>query len=122
MASGAEKRTRALVRERSGGICELGIPGVCLGAATNISHRQAKGQGGPWTAANCMDSCGSGTTGCHGWVEANPIEAASRGLRIASFVHESRISRAPVQMRTTQWPPDQYLLHEDGTITPCHFG
>lgn len=30
-------------------------------------------------AANKITLCGSATTGCHGWVEANPIAARLRG-------------------------------------------
>ena len=34
--------TRALVAERSGGRCEIGIVGKCTGAATDLHHRQAR--------------------------------------------------------------------------------
>lgn len=73
-----EKRTRLLTRERSGGLCE-----VCLiQRATNASHRKARSQGGLWSPANVVDACGSGTTGCHGWIEHNPEAARRLGLRL----------------------------------------
>ena len=61
-----EKRARELVYNRSDYLCEVRIPGVCLGRATNWHHRQAKGQRGPWAPSNGLHVCGSGTTGCHG--------------------------------------------------------
>lgn len=47
--------------------------------ATNFSHRVAEGQGGLWVPSNGLDLCGSGTTGCHGWLHREPTE--SRNLR-----------------------------------------
>ena len=63
---------RELVAARSDGDCEVAIPGVCQGRATTVHHRRKRSQGGGWGAANLLALCGSGTTGCHGWVEANP--------------------------------------------------
>lgn len=62
---------REAIEERSGGWCEARLPLVCMGAATNIHHRLPEGAGGPATMANLIHLCGSGTTGCHGWVEHN---------------------------------------------------
>jgi hypothetical protein len=76
-----EQEARRLVRERSGGICER-----CAAArATNFQHRQARGQGGPWTASNGLDVCGSGTTGCHGYMHAHPAESYERGWSVHSW-------------------------------------
>jgi hypothetical protein len=61
-----ERTARPLVRARSNGWCEVRLPGVCLGRATNQHHRKNRSQGGRWDAANLLDLCGSGTTGCHG--------------------------------------------------------
>lgn len=77
-----ETRCRELVRARSGGFCEIAIPGVCEGRAVSMHHRFKEGQGGGWDPANILDTCGDGTTGCHGWVEANPTDAELRGLWI----------------------------------------
>jgi len=35
--------------------------------------------------SNLLTLCGSGTTGCHGWVEAHPTDARARGLAVASW-------------------------------------
>lgn len=111
---GGEAKVRQVVRERSGGICEIFIPAVCRGRAENISHRKAVGQGGRWTTANCMDACGSGTTGCHGWVEDHWHAAHKMGLRLARSENPLDV---PVLMRTAQWPFGWYTLDDYGTIS-----
>src|SRR4051794_39579681 len=113
MSSSAEVSTRQVVRERSGGTCEIFIPAVCRGRAENISHRKARSQGGLWTPANCMDACGSGTTGCHGWVESHWEQAHKMGLRLS---RSQDPECEPVLMRTAEWPWGWYRLLDDGTI------
>lgn len=64
--------------------------GRCVGCgqpATNIQHRKARGMGGTRSVsvghpANGLPMCGSGTTGCHGWTEANPAHALALGWRL----------------------------------------
>jgi len=51
----------------------------------NLHHRQLRSQGGQNTAANLIALCGSGTTGCHGWVHAHPKSATALGLIVASW-------------------------------------
>jgi ribosomal protein L34 len=81
--SAPNRRIRAVVVERAGGRCEIAIPGVCLGVAGNIHHRESYGMGGrPGhvdTAAELLAACGSGTTGCHGWLEHNRAVARAAG-------------------------------------------
>lgn len=86
MATKAEKEARRLVRERSGGICE-----VC-GArpATNFQHRKAKSHGGPWSASNGLDVCGMGNaSGCHGYIHQNPNTACENGWTVKSWDDEA---------------------------------
>lgn len=94
--TGAQKRSkrrdatryaqaRAEVFERSQGRCEAQIEGVCAGRGTNAHHKHMSGQGGPDTPENLLWVCGSGTTGCHGWIHANPREAVELGLLVSSF-------------------------------------
>ena len=68
-----ERRTRKVVRARSGDLCErCGAPG------TNMSHRKPVSQGGLWEPANLIHLCGMGNaSGCHGWVHADPDGIAS---------------------------------------------
>lgn len=47
--------------------------------------------------------CGSGTTGCHGWVHANPMKARAAGLIVPTWV--TAVSEVPVQavLRSGWW-------------------
>lgn len=75
-----EKDCRILVRERSGGMCEVRQKDVCRGQGESMHHRNKAGQGGEWQPSNILHVCGDGTRGCHGWIEANPASARRRGL------------------------------------------
>lgn len=111
-------RCRRVVYERSGGLCEIALDGTCFNTATNISHRLAVAHGGLWIPSNCLHACGSGTTGCHGWVEQHPSVARDLGYRIPSWVPNDEILLKPALVRTAQWPRDWYLLADDGTLIP----
>lgn len=50
--------------------------------ATNAHHRRNRSQGGKDVLSNLILLCGSGTTGCHGWVTENPDWAEIRGYTI----------------------------------------
>lgn len=57
------------------------------GIAWSIHHRRPRGAGGTslaWVneAANQVIACGSGTTGCHGWIESNRREARAQGFLV----------------------------------------
>lgn len=70
-----EAKGRRAVLARCGGRCErCGTPGY------TVHHRRKKSQGGLWDSSNLLALCGSGTTGCHGWVEANPRSAMDLGF------------------------------------------
>ena len=54
------------------------------GFAWSIHHRRPRGKGGTslaWVgaAANLIVLCGSGTTGCHGWIESHRADARADG-------------------------------------------
>lgn len=57
-----EKKCRAIVKARSGGMCER----CGLRAAETMHHRRFRSQGGPWTPSNILHLDGDGTRGCHG--------------------------------------------------------
>lgn len=89
--TGAQKRSKrrkqiayALARsevfERSGGRCEAAVEHVCDGHGTQAHHVRRRSQGGTDTADNLLWVCGSGSTGCHGWIHANPQTATALGL------------------------------------------
>lgn len=83
-----EKTCRAIVYERSGWLCEVWIPGVCLGRASNYQHRKGKAhcrKDELWAPENGLHVCGSGTTGCHGYIHQHPRESYSKGWSVRSF-------------------------------------
>lgn len=55
--------------------------------AGSLHHRRPRGMGGDSRLetnlpANLLLLCGSGVTGCHGWIEDNRIEAKRLGLLV----------------------------------------
>lgn len=74
-----ESRCRDVVSERCGDRCER-----CGAPQYTCHHRWKRSHGGPWEPANIVALCGSGTTGCHGWVEANPAAAIRLGFWLKS--------------------------------------
>jgi hypothetical protein len=88
MSTKAENEARRLVRERSGGVCEL----CGSQRATNFQHRKARGHKGPWTASNGLDVCGMGNAfGCHGYIHQNPDTASEYGWTVKSWDDERTV-------------------------------
>lgn len=77
----------ARICERAGFRCER-CGASCLGTRGvnwSIQHRKARGMGGTRRVVTLADGallCGSATTGCHGWAESHPAEAAYEGWRV----------------------------------------
>jgi hypothetical protein len=74
------ERDRAIVYARSDGRCA----GCGRSSPLTVQHRRARGMGGTRRREvgehpNGVALCGSGTTGCHGWAEANPRDAELLG-------------------------------------------
>lgn len=98
-----ERRTRRVVKARSGGLCEL-----CGREATQMHHRRKAGR--DWTPANVLHVCGLGNySGCHGHIERNPTAAKEQGWWL--LPHQDPTT-APV------WVVERgrVLLLNDGTI------
>lgn len=109
MTSKITPATAALLQQRSDGICE-----VCGAArATNIHHRTPRGMGGTNRAIHTVEwllhLCGSGTQGCHGYIESHPEVAYSKGWKLRRLDTPAR----PVQYRQ-EW----VVLGPDGTVSP----
>ena len=88
-ATGPSRKTRRLVIDRDGGVCRM-----CGRAGTNVHHRRPRGMGGtrdPETnsPANLVLLCGSGTTGCHGWIESHRAEAMAAGWLVSKWADPS---------------------------------
>lgn len=56
-----------------------------VGRPYSIHHRKLRSRGGDDSLPNLVTLCGSGTTGCHGWVHANPEKATTHGWMVESW-------------------------------------
>jgi hypothetical protein len=87
MVTGFSQPVRELVMLRCGARCER-CGQFLFGVSSSIHHRRRRGMGGVSGAradvsnspANALVLCGSATTGCHGWAEANPTRAHDEGI------------------------------------------
>jgi hypothetical protein len=105
-----ERLARRIVRERSGGICE-----VCAVAyATNFHHRKNRSQGGGWCPSNGLDVCGSGTTGCHGFITAHPKLSYEYGYSVRMGLTDP--AQVPVRLAGRGWT----LLDPAGDYTSVY--
>ena len=59
--------------------------GVSLHVTSGSRHHRQRRREGDHSPANLVLLCGSGTTGCHGWVHAHPAEARSLGLIVSAW-------------------------------------
>jgi len=61
---------------------------LCGERASNWHEKLPRSRGGKRDSFNAVPLCGSGTTGCHGWVEANPAAAEAEGWWVRGwFLH-----------------------------------
>lgn len=105
--------TVRMVRERDDWRCAR-----CGGwGPLSTQHRVARGMGGsrqPWKnePANLLTLCGSGTTGCHGWIERRPAWAEAHGWSARQYVGD-QVWRIPV------WTWRGWVqLYETGLLAP----
>lgn len=97
----------------------------CLRCGTNIHdpscwpgrsghHRQLRRAADPdvrHSPANIVELCGSGTTGCHGWVHQHVAEAERLGLIVPLGID-------PLSTPVRDWQGRWLWLNQDGTATP----
>lgn len=96
--------TRAAVRERSGGRCEIRAA-ECAGLAHEQHHRRRRRDGGHGLS-NLLDACRS----CHAYAHANPRVARDAGWIVSAYETDP----AGVPIRSADgWT----WLHDDGTKT-----
>lgn len=75
-SSEVSQATRTAVLKRDGYLCQK--CGRTVGLGANLQHRRARAAGGRGDGygvnfpENLISLCGSGTTGCHGWITAHP--------------------------------------------------
>lgn len=110
-STGPSPETRLHVINRSGGACEKCGRTTTTGS---VHHRRPRGMGGTKhpaanDPANLLVLCGSGVTGCHGWVETHRDDAYARGLLL----------RTGMDAQTTPYLDDTHhwwLLHGTSKI------
>lgn len=52
--------------------------------ANNAHHRKNRSQGGQDDLSNLLLLCGSGTTGCHGYITEHPRDSINHGWSVLS--------------------------------------
>ncbi len=100
------KATRRLLWTRSGGLCER-----CGRPAESVHHRVKEGQGGRWCGSNCVEACGDGTRGCHGWAEHEPNAAHAEGWHVRWWENPAKVPINTIHGRVR--------LADDGSMTPA---
>jgi len=88
------RKSRHIVEDRSRGRCEVRIPGVCLGRAESMHHRQREGVG-PSLDFNLIHTCGDGCRGCHGWITEHPDDAWEKGWIVKTWEDPAVIPWGP---------------------------
>lgn len=103
-----EARVKAIVRERSGEVCE----GCGAAPATEFHHRKYKSRGGLGTVQNCLHLCGWGNhTGCHGLAHGAD---APEGWSLHSW-EDPTISPAALAVGLSYLSPDGAYVPVDET-------
>ena len=90
-----DDETRFAVLGRGGYKCERCRQDF-IGKPISIHHRRPRMMGGSKNAelhkpANLLALCGTGTSGCHGWVESNRDKARELGYLIAKVESAEQI-------------------------------
>lgn len=105
------KKIRMAVLERDEFLCQR--CGLWIGELTwySLHHRDPRGAGGtalPDTMPNLVTLCGTGTTGCHGYVESNRTESYEFGWLVPNGVTPEewpvrRFGEEQYQQPTDEW-------------------
>lgn len=91
--TGPDLTTRTKVFMRAKGLCEICSKPLNQSWGVSIHHRRPRGMGGTKRTntnnlSNLVALCGTGTTGCHGWIESHREDAYERGYIIKSSVED----------------------------------
>lgn len=95
----------ALLWARSGGRCER-CNHEFTGRGVSRHHRMRRRDGGD-RLANLLLLCGTGTTGCHGYVTEHPEEAYANGWSIRALAGQDPAD-VPVRINGRLWVLDDH--------------
>lgn len=114
--SGPSPTVRATVITRAGGMCEMCH--MVIVREFSLHHRRPRRMGGTRrTDANASHNllllCGSGTTGCHGWVESHRVSGYADGVILYD---RDDPAEHPYKDRFGQW----WILTPSGTKHPTN--
>lgn len=91
---------------RSGGRCERCDRALGGGIGVSRHHRMRRRDGGD-RLSNLLLLCGSGTTGCHGWVTEHPDEAYANGWSVRALATTDP-AEVPVRINGRLWVLDDH--------------
>lgn len=101
-------KARKILYERSGNVCE-----ICgCARATNAQHRVNKSQGGSWALSNLIHVCGSGSTGCHGYIHSHPERSYANGWSVRQSMNPRHM---PALLKAEHGLLQYMWLYDDGT-------
>lgn len=110
------RRIKELIDRRDGETCRR--CGHLVWGVFSRHHRIPRGAGGSARVdrvSNILLLCGSGTTGCHGWVESHRTDAELLGYLLPKLNQSIDPADEPVFVHEYGW----VLLGDNGSITPC---
>jgi hypothetical protein len=107
----APKLVRLLFFTRDGESCfrcRRGLRWEERGFGWSMHHRKPRASGGTSNpvigkASNAVTLCGSGTTGCHGWVESHRVEALEDGLLLSTNGRDVPVNVAVRRLDGSFW-------------------
>ncbi len=117
--TGPDAKTRLLILDRAEGCCEICGTQLHDGAGWiavhSVHHRQPRKSGGSNRTeinlpSNLLLLCGSGISGCHGWIESHRSESIANGWLVP--MGESPAKTPVFDLATTE---TSVLLTDHGT-------
>lgn len=102
------------VLERDGYRC-VRCGKIIVGISHVSVHHRILGNRKDRRPSNLITLCGSGTTGCHGWVHNHPVDAKTRGWIVSRFARRDATPELSVWYEhESRW----YLLGDNLTREP----
>lgn len=110
------RRIHGLVDRRDGDTCRR--CGHAVFDDFSRHHRIPRGTGGSALVdrvSNILKLCGSGSTGCHGWIESHRTDAEVLGYLLPKLNPDIDPETEPIFIHEYGW----VLLADNGSVTPC---